>query len=235
MNSLSRIRRFCFCAVESGFLEIWSHSSFYCGAANRTKYVLGRPLAFERISFHSVVFLRTVSFRDEPCFESIRALRSLIFEVCGAGCFRHCCSLESLVFEGWSKLQYIEKDIFADTLLREVRLPNSIRFIRSRAFPHLLRSVLFYPFSTTSASGSALISHLGRAMSLVIPQSVETIGDGCFQGNETLESLAFESNSISREIGEVAFASAKAKGQSCFRGVSEWSLTGAATAANRLK
>jgi hypothetical protein len=130
----------------------------------------------------------------------------------GAGLFRHCGSLESLIFEGWSKLQQIENDVFADTLLKEIKLSNSIRFISSRAFQHLLRSVWFHPFPTSSASGSALIRYLGRAVSLVIPQSVQTIGDDCFQGNETLESLAFESNSVLREIGEMAFASGKLKG-----------------------
>jgi hypothetical protein len=141
--------------------------------------------------------------------------------VIGESYFYRCTWLESLGFEAGSNLQRIEKNPFHQTRLSEVELPNSVRFIDGRAFPNLLKSSLFYPCSTNfrvrgemveDASGGWLIRYLGRAMSVLIVKSVETIGDCCFRGHETLESVAFESDSVLRRIEESAFAKGNQKG-----------------------
>jgi hypothetical protein len=151
-------------------------------------------------------------------------------EVISAFCFCACRSLEALTFEAGSLLQRIEKEAFTDTLLTAVELPNSVRFIDGCAFPKSLKSVLFHPCPTNfrvrggmleDASGGALIRYLGRAVSLVIPNTVETIGDCCFRGNETLESVAFEAVSVLRRMGKVAFGHLKGAfvlSDSCFCG-----------------
>jgi hypothetical protein len=73
------------------------------------------------------------------------------------------------------------------------------------------KSVLFDPSATNvyvrgemveDASGGALIRYLGRSVSLVTPKSVETIGDSCCQGNETLESVEFKADSGLRRLRE---------------------------------
>jgi hypothetical protein len=135
-------------------------------------------------------------------------------EVIREGCFSDCDSPELLMFETESNLKRIERFAFDGMLLSEVKFPNSVRFIDGRARPKLPKFVLFHPCPTNfrvrgvmleDTSGSALIRCLGHPVSLVMPQLIETIGDGYFMENETLESIAFEADSGLRRIGEEAF------------------------------
>jgi hypothetical protein len=51
-------------------------------------------------------------------------------------------------------------------------------------------------------SGGGLIRYRVWAVSLVIPKSLEMIGNGCFLGNETLESITFEADSVVQRVGK---------------------------------
>jgi hypothetical protein len=62
------------------------------------------------------------------------------------------------------------------------------------------------------ASGGWLIRYFGRAVLLVIPKWVETIGESYFLENQTLESITFEADSVLRRIRESAFVSGNLKG-----------------------
>jgi hypothetical protein len=143
-------------------------------------------------------------------------------EMIGASCFYCCGLLKSIAFESGSQLRRIERSAFADTPLTELRLPNSVRFISGLAFNlTCLKSISFHPCPTTfrvrdgmleEASGRVLVLFLGSAPSVVVGQSVETIGDGCFGGHETLEHVSFESGSVLERIGEWAFVDGKLTG-----------------------
>jgi hypothetical protein len=75
-----------------------------------------------------------------------------------------------------------------------------------------VKSVLFYPGPTSfrfggemvaDASGAGMILYLGWALSPVIAKSVETIGDGSFMENKTLEGVVFKADSGFQRIGEL--------------------------------
>jgi hypothetical protein len=143
-------------------------------------------------------------------------------EIINAHSFVGCRSLKSLVFESGSNLQRIENDAFTSPLVMEVQLPNSVCFISGRAFDlNAVKSITFYPCPIAfcvrdemveDGSAKSLILYLGSAVSYDIPKSVETIGDGCFRWNKTLEFLTFEWDSSLQRIGEEAFRDGKLKG-----------------------
>jgi hypothetical protein len=93
---------------------------------------------------------------------------------------------------------------FADTLLTELELSNSVSFISPGAFSGTrLNSFSFHPcpmsFSVRcgmleDASGRLLMLYFGWAASVEIPQSIETIGCCYFDGKKTLERVIFEAD-----------------------------------------
>jgi hypothetical protein len=55
------------------------------------------------------------------------------------------------VFGAESNLQRIQKEVFADAILREIELPNSVRVIDGRACPKVLKSGCFISVRPISA------------------------------------------------------------------------------------
>jgi hypothetical protein len=106
--------------------------------------------------------------------------------------------------------------MFESTLLKEVELPDSVRFISGIAFNTKLLKSLFFdhcPMNfkvhcqmVVNALGKTLILYVGQAVTIVIAKWVETINDGCFLSNQTLESVAFKVDSVLQRIGESGFA-----------------------------
>jgi hypothetical protein len=105
--------------------------------------------------------------------------------------------------------------VFSDPVLKEIKFPNSVRFITALSFDQQILQSVFFDYSPTNfmvrcemvedISTKTLISYLGSGVSLVIGKSVETIGYSCFERNKTFGNIAFEPGSVLQQIGESAF------------------------------
>jgi hypothetical protein len=125
-------------------------------------------------------------------------------------CFELCESLESVVFETKSELLRIEAMAFASTAVTSFALPNSVSFIAGTALQGLLlESLTFLPtenhfhaydFRIENIAHSLVVRYFGSLQAVVVPASIEVIGNSCFSGCRFLESIAFESMSRLQRI-----------------------------------
>jgi hypothetical protein len=76
--------------------------------------------------------------------------------------------------------------------------------IKSRGDCHSLSSVIFESRSRLSRIESNAFSETGL-IEIIIPSSVEVIGDECFRGCLQLQSIIFERGSRLREVGQNVF------------------------------
>jgi hypothetical protein len=156
-------------------------------------------------------------------FQNCDGLKTLAFpaslEVIGEEAFSYCRSLSHLTFVPGSQLQCISKFAFADCSLKTVILPGTVREIDPRAFrddiwqlvkfdgpPPILLTGAFL-FSADSRILLRNVPRIPRAVvrELIVPSSVETLGDRCFENCE-IPAITFQNPSMLRKIGERSFA-----------------------------
>jgi hypothetical protein len=111
-------------------------------------------------------------------------------EIIGERCFQECQILDSLEFEGDSKLARIEERAFKDTTLKELIIPADVTFLAGSVFLDLNResikfapSLIHYDFNgmfLQDLSGRSVIRYFGTQMEIAMNSSVEVIGDFCF-------------------------------------------------------
>jgi hypothetical protein len=136
-------------------------------------------------------------------------------EIICSECFSSCKSLKSVSFESNSRLTGIESHAFSSSSLESIVIPRLTQFIDGSAFQGVKRS------SISIESGNErfvirgemlidivdhkLIRNLSRSASVTIPRDIEILWSGCFSPCESLQSVAFESNSRFTRIEPNAF------------------------------
>lgn len=182
-----------------------------------------------------------VSIADNA-FNNCVALKSItipkLVETIGEYCFASSSALESVTFEEGSKLTSIGNYAFWKCgRLKNITIPASVGTIGEYCFYYCsaLESVTFEKDSKfekgskLTTIGNYAFSYCNRGLkSIIIPASVETIGQSCFSYCSALESVTFEEGSKLSSIAGDAFyrcvkllsitipASVETIGESCF-------------------
>jgi tRNA A-37 threonylcarbamoyl transferase component Bud32 len=192
----------------SAFVKIASHfggfgdSSFY-----RSKTVRG-------LVFDTDCRVRTF---EKACFAKsmIQSLRIPRFvELLGERCFYSCISLAEVTFEMPSRVKRIEAEALAQSAVKSICIPQSVVYIHGSAVRSLEMVMIEGGNRTLRARGhwivgadrKSLIAQLGQVDIAVIPQPIEVIGPGCFEGRNALLSMKFRGVKFLRTIDERAFA-----------------------------
>jgi hypothetical protein len=155
-------------------------------------------------------------------FEFCNSLRSIAIPrfvgLLGRLGFGFCESLQAVMFEPPSRLTTIsEFAFFHCQSLDSLCIPASVTEIAQWAFENSgIRSIGIEEGSVSFRVVSAflvdfevrsLVWVIGSPESIVIPSSIETLGQFCGSRNRRLRTVEFESNSNLRSIGEFAFRS----------------------------
>jgi hypothetical protein len=174
-------------------------------------------------------YLVAVAFEGDPhvreigpfAFSSSGGPRSIAVPssvgLLGRDCFQLCTRLESVIFECPVKVVAIPAGAFwGCQSLRRLLIPASVRAIDEKAFVNSgiqsieieagsvsfrVRNDLLVDFEVRS-----LVWVIGSPTSIVIPSSIEELRPFCSASNRELKTLAFESESALRSIGQFAFS-----------------------------
>ena len=123
-------------------------------------------------------------------------------------CFDYCYDLESVTFEGGSKLTSIGDYAFdCCEALKNITIPASVETIGEFCFAYCyaLESVSFEEGSKLTSIGGSAFELCEALKSITIPASVKTIGQYCFEWCSALESVTFEEGSKLTAIEGHAF------------------------------
>jgi hypothetical protein len=178
--------------------------------------------------FWDFTFLEVVLFETGAQLDSIQAhafRHAKIQQITIPGSVRYigwssfgmCAQLESVNFELPSRLNSIREYAFRGCAIREIVLPPSVTFISNLIFclPRVLRSISISPGECKYDCESCLIKDMttrtvvawvGTKKRVMIPCSMEVIGEYCFFYAPMLESISFEKPSRLRVIENSGFA-----------------------------
>jgi hypothetical protein len=144
-------------------------------------------------------------------FSSCRSLKCIFIpktiEIIDRNSFWFCFSLRSITFESGSVLHAIGETAFEGCDLLSVALPASLRSLHAECFSQCaaLGLLLFDPHCQIRELPRRCFNECSHLATLCIPDSVETIGEGCFR-NGSVRRLSFASNSALREVKDGAFS-----------------------------
>jgi hypothetical protein len=136
-------------------------------------------------------------------------------EVIGEKAFSECRPLRQIRFASGSHLQRIHRYAFFSVYLHSVILPATAKEIDPYAFDQdVWRSIQFDGPPPVvmigdflySADSRILLKTWSHSPAIIVPSSVVTIGDRCFERCCCMRAIAFEDCSKLKRIGERAFA-----------------------------
>jgi hypothetical protein len=152
-------------------------------------------------------------------FQCCGGLKTLTFpaslEVIGEAAFCDCSCLLPLKLATGSHLQCIHKRAFENAPLETVILLATVREIDPSAFSAKIWPLVQYDGTPPlfmnsdflySADWHILLNPFSESAAIIVPSSVETIGDRCFEVCAGIATIAFEASSKLKRIGECAFA-----------------------------
>jgi hypothetical protein len=188
------------------------------GTLEQESVYVGEYTALQIVAFEANSHLREIRPMAFFWCGSLRSIAIPSFvDRLGSSCFSLCRSLCSVVFESPSRLTTIENGaLWECQSLTHLSIPASVTAIKSEAFCGTgIRSIeveegsvsfrvqneLLVDFEVRS-----LIWVIGSPESIVIPSSIEELGERCCARQERLRTVEFESESTLRSIGRFAFA-----------------------------
>lgn len=124
----------------------------------KTFFVYNGSMALEEIDFtikEGTVGISYAAFNGQDRMMSVRIPSSI--EFIGASAFGNCTNLSEVIFDEESKVEYIGGYAFSDCdSLKNIKLPDSVRFIGECAFSYTGLSELHIPENTDTVSKKAV-------------------------------------------------------------------------------
>jgi hypothetical protein len=139
-------------------------------------------------------------------------------EVIGEAAFLDCYALLHLTFAAGSQLQCIHREAFLHVFLETAVIPATVNKIDPSAFdPEVWPLIKFdgppplflNSYFICSADSRILLATLSDEEPDIVPSSVETISDRCFENIREMETITFSNASKLKRIGERAFAGSR--------------------------
>lgn len=149
---------------------------------------------------------------EKNCFYDKKGIVSISFpeslERIMTGAFGNCISLEQIVLKSYDIV--IDDGAFRGcTCLKKVVIGNDTYQLGGidydNSVPYIIRRINDQVMSDFYISGNILMSYSGTEERVTVPDGVEIIGEGCFEGNDRLNRVIM-SDTV-REIHENAFRS----------------------------
>lgn len=122
--------------------------------------------------------------------------------------------METIAFEYGCILSRISQSLFANSTIRSIRIPNSVKIIEESAFMNcqLLSFVAFNPESQLQSIGAFVFSEAfskGSNISMNLPCSLEKVGQSVFlRCNAEFLSISLSEKSLLRTLSSALFRSA---------------------------
>jgi hypothetical protein len=135
-------------------------------------------------------------------------------EVIGDRCFESCSGLETVKFEGSSRLKRIGERAFMGSKLHSITIPAMAEEIDTFAFVNCpLIKILVAPESVNfkvegnllvTSDGTKIVRYFGLDRAIVVGKQVKVLRPSCFEGCKHLDQIAFELGSELARIGAAA-------------------------------
>lgn len=129
--------------------------------------------------------------------KDIVRLKNVIFEK------NYCPILETVSFEEGSKLAYIEEDMFFESLIKEIKIPNGVKTIGMEAFSGSMLEKITLNYGLKTINSYAFENT--KLKEIVIPDTVTRIGNYAFYNCNMLESVKLPNSNTSVSVGENVF------------------------------